>query len=185
MPKENDSEEFEEQAKETNSPRCFEEAASTKLLSSLKESANSRTKLSDKELIKKAKAEWHPIVPTVEADPAARPVLPPPKNEDLAVKPLCKQDERSSSEGPIRKTCITKCIVRSLSEPPADLQPGWETAPGIPKSGTFISILNRVRQMDRDKEARQSQAWRTYLELSAAAETRVSAASASGAGSSD
>ena len=75
--------------------------------------------------------------------------------------------------------------MRSVSQPPTQATPGWELEPGVPKSGTFISILNRVRQADRDKDTRKSQAWRTFLELSAAAEARASAAGASEADSRD
>jgi hypothetical protein len=102
-----------------NSPRCFEESETTKLLSHLKESANSRTKLTVNELLKKAKEEWHPITENSKEDPEDRTALPPPKDIDMAVKPLSKQDFRSQSDGPIRKMRVrSNCTGRSLSPPP-------------------------------------------------------------------
>ena len=113
--------------------------------------------------------------------------LPPTKDIDLAVLPLCKQDIRSQSAGPIRKQRIrSNCTGRDLSTPPpTSVIKGWEDAPGVPKTGAFINILKRVRKFDTETEERKTQAWRTFLELSAASDARASAASASQASSVD
>ena len=181
--------EFDEEITNSNSTQCFKETETSKLLSNLKASANAQTKLTDKELLRKAKETWHPINAERDTEPDDRPELPPTRDLDLTVKPLSKQDSRTRSEGPIRiSRCRINCTGRSASLTPQTVTPGWESAPGIPKTGALIRILNRVRQQegkDNCTEHRQSQAWRTYLELSAAAEARASVASASAANSSD
>ena len=92
---------------------------------------------------------------------------------------LCKTDSRRSDK--LESNSYGRKRVNNKRSHSVDVSPGWEHAPGVPKTGKFLEILNRVRELKRTEETRRSQALRTLLELSAASGARHTESGASGA----
>jgi hypothetical protein len=134
----------------------------------------------DGELLRKAKQIWH----TFEHDEASSsshhfearslPDLPAPDHtlEQLRPTALCRSDERASSVGPTARPPRTRTnrSARTRSPSPAPTLEGWEHQPGVPKSGFFLQLLERVRARDAQQPQREQQAFRTLLDLSAFSE---------------
>jgi hypothetical protein len=159
----------------------------SKLLSKLSKDARFAERRTDKDLLKAAKEKWHSKVEEDPSEIASRPYLPyaETNSETLKVIPLNTSDARTHSNEPRRPIRSRKNqTARSVSYSPPRPSPGWEEAPGVPKSGMFIKLLDRVRQNARESDSRKSSAWKTFLELSAATEAKTSVAAASGARSS-
>jgi hypothetical protein len=129
-------------------------------------------------LLALAKKTWHSPEESNEPIPEALEQLEPPRIalEQLVVRPLCNADARAASLGPnlpVPRLRNNK-TVRTRSESPTTINPGWEHAPGVPQSGTFRRLLDKVRANDATIANRQQQAFHTYLALSAASESRSS-----------
>jgi hypothetical protein len=135
----------------------------------------------DGELLRAAKLAWHTFQhdePTSSqaASSSSSQVqsLPVPSlsGEQLEPKPLCKSDERASSVGPSFKTARSRTnrTARTRTPSPTPALEGWEHQPGVPKTGYFLKLLERVRQPDAQTPQREKQAFQTFLDLSAKTE---------------
>ena len=123
----------------------------------------------DAKILKQALDKWHDRIETEDDEQATSstagwPTLPEATLglDQLRPHPLCKGDVRANSTGPLARVPRIRVnrTARTVSPSSAPhIEPGWEAAPGIPKSGFFLELLARVRKNEQEQPVRQQQAF--------------------------